>query len=217
MFSETTYVQQVDNAMIFITAVSAVLLIVITALMIYFVIRYNRKRHPIAVQIEGNTKLEIAWTVIPIIIVMVMFWYGYIGYDTIMNPPADAYKIQVTGKMWVWEFNYPNGIKSDTLFVPYGKPIQCDLKSLDVNHSFYIPALRFKKDVMANRPTKVWFQPEKVGSYDIACAEYCGLNHWNMYTKLVVMPQADYDKWYAAEFELQKPTVATTATAEPTK
>lgn len=196
MFSgSSSFANTIDGAFLFIVLISLLLLIGITATMIYFVIKYNRKKNVKAVNIEGNLKLEILWTVIPVILVSGMFWYGWVGYVETRDAPADSMIINVTGQMWIWKFEYPNGIKTDTLYVPVNKSVRLLLKSLDVNHSFYIPAFRVKKDAIANRNNELWFRAEKTGSYDVACAEYCGLRHSYMYTKIVVLPDTDYSIW----------------------
>lgn len=202
MFSASNYIDKVDNAFIFIVAISFAFLVLITFLMIFFVIKYNRKRHKKAVNIEGNLTLEIVWTVIPVILSLGMFWYGWVGYVDLSNPPDNAMLVQVTGQMWKWGFEYENGIKTDTLYVPVSKPVKLNLVSVDVNHSFFVPAFRFKKDVLPNRDNMVWFQSDEVGSYDIACAEYCGLHHAYMYSKVVVMPEGEYNAW--VEEQLKK-------------
>jgi cytochrome c oxidase, subunit II len=198
MFSgSSSYANTIDGAFLFIVIISLLLLIGITVTMIFFVVKYNRKKNPKAVNIEGNIKLEILWTAIPVLLVTAMFWYGWVGYVETRDVPADAMVVKVTGQMWIWKFEYGNGIKTDTLYVPVYKAVRLNLNSLDVNHSFYIPAFRIKKDAIANRNNYLWFRSDKIGSYDVACAEYCGLRHSYMYTKIVVMPQVDYDKWYA--------------------
>lgn len=195
MFGSSNYIDLVDNAFIFIVVISTLLLAFITALMIFFVFKYKRGNGKKAVNIHGNVSLEIAWTVIPVILVMAMFYYGWIGYDQLSNPPADAMVIKATGQMWKWTFTYDNGIKTDTLLVPQGKAVKVNLESNDVNHAFYIHTFRIKRDVIPNKKNFVWFKPEKQGSYDITCAEYCGLNHSYMYTKLIVLSPAKYKTW----------------------
>ncbi len=143
--------------------------------MIYFIIRFNKKRHPKAVDIHGNNWLELIWTVIPTILVLLMFWYGYIGYVPMKQVPDDAIEITVTGRMWSWTFEYDNGRKSDKLVVPHNKPVKLDLISRDVLHNLYIPAFRIKEDVVPGGDNFMWFIGQKKGSYDILCAEYCGL------------------------------------------
>jgi len=213
--SDSGFTKDVDGVFLFILAISLLLLILITVLMVYFVIRYSRKRNPNPTNIEGNIPLEILWTVIPTILVIGMFYYGWIGYERMRNVPAGAMVIEVTARMWEWEFLYPNGVKTDTLYVPLGKAIQTNLKSADVNHSFFVPAFRLKKDVIPNKKNAAWFRADEVGAYDIACAEYCGLKHSYMYSKVVVMGENKFDLWYAEAYEKMKSGAAdTTATTE---
>ncbi|MDZ7265426.1 MAG: cytochrome c oxidase subunit II [candidate division KSB1 bacterium] len=217
--------QTVNNVFYLILAISVVLLLLITFLMVFFVIKYHRKRNKEPKDIEGNTWLEITWTVIPTILVLGMFYYGWIGYKMMKDVPKDAMTINVTGRMWSWLFEYENGIQSDTLYVPVDKPIRINLKSQDVLHSFYIPAFRVKHDVVpGNEQGYVWFQPKELGTYDVFCAEYCGQQHAYMKTKLVVLPETDFQAWLskkggaapAADSVAIKP-MTTSSSAEPAK
>lgn len=192
----TQHVETVDFIMIYIVAISVVLLLGITAAMIYFVFKYHRKKGHQPVDIHGNLLLEIIWIVIPTLLVLSMFYYGYTGFREIRDVPDNAYVIKVTARMWQWEFNYDNGKKSDTLYVPIGTPIKLELFSQDVNHSLYIPSFRIKEDVIVGQTNYLFFKPEQTGSYDIACAEYCGLKHSMMYSKVVVLPESQYTAWY---------------------
>jgi cytochrome c oxidase subunit 2 len=173
-------------------------------MMVFFVIKYNRKRNPKAVNIHGNMPLEIAWTVIPTILVMVMFWYGWVGYKKMSDIPKDAMEINVTAQMWKWTFKYQNDVQSDTLYVPVNTDIKLRFNSLDVNHAFFVPAFRLKKDVIPNRGNMAWFNAYEVGSYDIMCAEYCGLNHSNMYSKVVVLPVQNFNYWLSNMAKLKE-------------
>lgn len=189
------YARNVDLVMLYIVGISFLLFAIVIVAMIYFVVRYNKKRNPVATNIHGNTMLEIVWTAIPVVLVLTMFYFSYWVYDTSREIPEDAYEIGVEAKMWAWKFTYPNGKTSDTLFVPQNKNIKFNITSIDVNHSFYIPAFRIKEDAVYGRNNYFVLKPEKIGSYDIACAEYCGLNHSLMYTKMVVVPQEDFTLW----------------------
>lgn len=191
----SNFVSSVDGVFLFTLIVSVFFLVLITVLMIFFVIKYNRKRNPRATNIHGNMGLEIIWTAIPTILVLIMFWYGWQGYLETVNVPEDAMPINVTAQMWQWSFEYENGRTTDTLYVPVKKPIKLTLHSNDVNHSFFIPAFRVKKDVFPNRERITWFQAEKTGAYDIACSEYCGLNHSYMYSKIIVLQEEDFKNW----------------------
>jgi len=191
--------EMVDDIMWYIIGISVILLVGITVTMIYFVFKYHRKKGHKPVDIHGNIWLEVIWIGIPTILVLTMFFYSYSGYKVLRTVPDDAMEINVIARMWQWEFNYENGKKTDTLFVPVNKPILLTMESMDVNHSLFIPAFRIKEDVMAGRTTYLTFTPNEVKDYDIACAEYCGLNHSMMYSKVVVMPNEDFTSWYEVE------------------
>lgn len=189
-------ISQTDGTMMFIVGCSIILLLLVTVAMIYFCIKYSRKKHPVAENIHGNTTLEITWTVLPTILVMVMFFYGYMGYKNLRDIPADAYTIKVTGQMWKWTFEYPETKKkSDTLYVPAGRNIKMEIQSNDVNHSFYIPSQRVKEDAIPGKTNRLWFNVEHEGRYDIACAEYCGMNHSYMYAVLMAIAPDKFDTW----------------------
>jgi len=212
MFADaSSFVQSVDSTFIFIVSVCVFFLALITTMMIIFVIKYNRKRNKKAVNIHGSVPLEITWTVIPTILVIIMFYFGWEGYELMTNAPANSMVIKVTAQMWSWKFEYPNGVKTDTLYVPVNKPVKVLLHSQDVDHSFYVPAFKFKKDVIPSRTNTAWFLPEKLGTFDVFCAEYCGLRHSYMYSAVVVMPQADFKKWLDAQEEKQKDNDTTSA------
>lgn len=194
-------VNSVDSVMLYIVSISVILLVGITATMIYFVFKYNRKKGHKPKDIHGSVLLESIWIGIPTLLVLSMFYYGYMGYETIRNVPDDAYKIETTAQMWKWNFKYDNGKVSDTLYVPVNQPILLEMESIDVNHSLYIPAFRIKQDVIAGKKNYLSFTPSKTGDYDIACAEYCGLNHSMMYTKVKVLPREEFEKWLKAKGE----------------
>jgi len=196
MFDDVSnFVNSVDVTFLFTLIVSVFFLVLITILMIVFVIKYNRKRNPKATNIHGNMALEITWIVIPTILVLVMFWFGWEGYLETVDVPENAIPINVTAQMWKWSFEYEDGKTTDTLYVPVNQPVKLILNSVDVNHSFFIPAFRLKKDVFPNRERIAWFQAKKIGEYDIACSEYCGLNHSYMYSKIIVLPEEDFNNW----------------------
>jgi cytochrome c oxidase subunit 2 len=191
----SNFVDSVDGVFLFTLIVSVFFVLLITVLMIYFVIRYNRKRNPKGTNIRQHYGLEITWTAIPTILVLIMFWYGWQGYLETVNVPENAMPVNVTARMWQWSFEYEDGRQTDTLYVPVNQPVKLILHSNDVNHSFFIPAFRVKKDVFPNRERVTWFTAEKIGEYNIACAEYCGLNHSYMYSKIIVMSQEDFKNW----------------------
>jgi cytochrome c oxidase subunit 2 len=199
MYSNASnFVKGVDNAFLFIIGVSTFFLVALTVVMIILVIKYNKKRNPVATQIHGSNTLEIIWTIIPLILVMVMFYFGWKGWKpTQEKAPSDAMLVKTTARMWSWTFQYPNGRATDTLYVPVGKAVKLDLVAQDVIHSLYIPAFRLKQDMVPNKKGLMWFIAEKPGTYDLFCTEYCGLRHSYMVTSVVAIPEKDFKSWYA--------------------
>lgn len=187
----------VDKAFIFIFTISFIFTIAIVALMIYILIHFSRKKNKNPQQFSGNTKLEIIWTVLPLIIVLMMFYYGWVGFAPMRQVPADAMPVKVIGKMWSWDFDYGNGKVSKELVLPYQKDVKLNLVSIDVNHSFFIPAFRVKEDVIPGYNNYMWFRPIMKGTFDIYCAEYCGLAHSAMLAKVVILDSLEFKKWLA--------------------
>ena len=192
----SSFVENVDAAFWLVVALSAIVFVGIIITMIYFLVRYRRSKNPYSTSIEGHLGLEIAWTAIPLVLFMWMFSIGWVGYKDMATIPNDAIPMKVEAWMWQWQMEYPNGLQVDTLRVPINTPVKVALHSRDVSHSFYIPAFRFKKDVIPGRNNSAWFKAIKLGSYDIACAEYCGLKHSGMYTKVVVLDSTAFEDWY---------------------
>lgn len=192
-------VQQVDNEFILVVAISVFFLLLVSIAMIYFVIRYRKSKNPVSSNITGNTTLEVLWTIIPLALVLLIFYYGWAGFKTMREVPSDAMTVKVTARMWRWSFEYPNKKQSDSvLYVPLNKPIKCEIQSMDVNHSLYMPAFRIKEDAIPGRTNYLWFLPDRLGEFDILCAEYCGLNHSYMRGHVVVMTENEFYTWLNA-------------------
>lgn len=189
-------VEAVDAVFFGIVWVSAALLAGITLAMLWFVWRYHRRRHPRAAPIEGHAGLEALWIVVPALIVLGMFYYGYDGYRLMRQPPADAFEVKVAARMWDWTFEYPNGRVADRLYVPLDRAIKLRLFSADVVHSFFVPAFRIKEDAVPGQETFLWFKPQGLGPADIYCAEYCGQRHSYMISQVVVLPPEEFWAWY---------------------
>lgn len=186
----------VENVFLYIGVVAVSLLILITFLMIYFVLRYHRKRHPQPIDIKGHIGLEILWTVIPTLLVLTMFYYGLKGFQSLRKVPEGALKVKVIARQWSWLFEYENGLKTSELRVPIGKAIHLLLSSQDVIHSFYLPAFKVKQDAVPGMVTQLWFRPMEVGTYDVLCAEYCGVQHSYMMSKVIVLLEEEFMQWY---------------------
>jgi len=191
----SNFVQSTDLAFAVILSMSLFFLLAITFFMIYFVIKYNKKNNPKAADVKDDKRLEITWIVVPTLLVLVMFYYGWVGYQPMRNIPADAIKVKATGRMWSFSFDYPNGKTSAELVVPIGKAVALDLFSPDVIHSLYIPAFRIKEDMVPGVNNKMWFQANELGEYDILCAEYCGERHSYMLSKVKVVTEDEYLSW----------------------
>ena len=195
----SNFVEGVDFTLYLILGTSVVFLVGITAVMVYFLFRYRKKKNPVATNISHNNTLEVIWTVIPTILVLIMFWYGWTGYRPMLTAPEGAMEIDAIGQMWKWSFEYPNGKISDTLVVPINEPVKLNLISKDVLHSLYIPAFRVKQDVVPGGEKMMWFTAQKIGSFDILCAEYCGQLHSYMLSTINVVERKDYDTWLETE------------------
>lgn len=198
----SNFVEGVDFTLYMIMGISLVFLIGITAVMVYFLFRYSKKRNPVATNITHNNTLEVVWTVIPTMLVVVLFWYGWKGYQPMITAPDDAMEINAIGQMWKWSFEYPDGKVTDSLVVPLDEPVKLNLISKDVIHSLYIPAFRIKQDVTPGDSNMMWFIAQKKGTFDILCAEYCGQMHSYMLTTISVMDRPDFDTWLVTEPDL---------------
>ena len=192
----------VNQAFLYILGFSIVLLLGITIVMIVFVVKYRRSRHPQPSDIRGNWMLEVAWTAIPSIIALSMFAFGWSSYTGLRSVPDDAIEIEVYGQQYSWIFVYPNEKETENdLVVPLNKPIKLNVTSEDVLHSMYIPAFRVKVDAVKGMLTYAWFLPDRLGSYFIQCTEYCGVGHADMTATLRIVPEAEYEKWLEEEEE----------------
>jgi cytochrome c oxidase subunit II len=201
MYSSTgidasSFVGKVDQAFMVIIGISLFFLISLTIVMVWFIYRYHEKRNKVATEIPGSTRLEIIWTVIPTLLAMLMFYFGWAGWRPMKNPPKDAMEITSIARMWSFSFVYDNGKTSDKLVVPLNQAVKLNLVSLDVIHSLYIPAFRVKEDMVPGSEKWMWFRPTNVGKYDLFCAEYCGLQHSYMISTVEVLPEEEFLAWY---------------------
>ncbi len=204
MYPQTnTTVDAVDPVFYFIFGFGVIMLLGIAATMVYFVIRYNRKRCPEPTSLkDDNLWLELTWTIIPTIIVMAMFWFGWEGYLSLRRVPDNAMEVKCSARMWSWLFTYESGKTSDKLYVPVGRPVKVILTAKDVVHSFYVPAFRIKRDCVPGMETYAWFVAEEAGSYNVFCAEYCGLGHAAMITTVEALPKEEFDVWVKPDAEV---------------
>jgi cytochrome c oxidase subunit 2 len=170
----------------------------------YFMVRYKRSR-PTEVGVymkEGHNTmiLEAAWIIIPLFIALGIFAWGARIYFAAARPPADAKQFYVIGKQWMWKIEHPNGRREiNELHVPRGQSIKLKMTSEDVVHSFFIPAMRVKNDVVPGRYTTMWFNADSVGTYHLFCTQYCGTEHSRMVGRVIVMEPMEYERWLNGE------------------
>lgn len=198
--AKSTVANEVDALFWFVHLSSLVLTIGILVAIAYFLYKYRRKsENDVTPVITHNNKLEVTWSVIPLIITLVVFGWGFQTYVTMTTPPDDAYEINVTAQKWLWNFTYENGARSTgELHVPADRPVKLIMSSSDVIHSFYVPDYRIKQDVVPGRYTETWFRVPEAGESIIFCTEYCGTGHSDMSGKVIVHEQADFENWLAS-------------------
>jgi cytochrome c oxidase subunit 2 len=187
---------EIDELFYYVYWFSVAFTVVITVCVIWFCIAYRRKPGVKAAPVGHNLKLEIAWTVIPLLMTPVLFHLGFKGYVHTAVAQEGALEIRVRGQKWVWGFEYPNGMKENgVLRIPVGKPVKMIMSSEDVIHSFYVPGARVKKDVVPGMYSTVWFTPNTEGDLQVFCAEYCGTSHSGMLATIKVVKQEEFDKF----------------------
>ena len=198
----TDYAVKVDNLYAAFFIISIFFIILIVSLAVAFTVIYRRKKvGQLAIkQISHHNALEIFWSVVPLMMVMVLFFIGFYQYLNSQIIPKDALEYKVTGRKWSWTFEYPReGLRIDDgiLVVPVNRSIKLLMTSADVLHSFYIPNFRIKKDTVPNHYTTLWFKANQLGEYQVFCAEYCGDQHSLMLAKIRVVSEKNYLEFLA--------------------
>lgn len=193
----STHAGRVDALFLFLIGVSTVFAALIAVMIVVFAFKYRRRaddERP--AKIEGSLALELAWTIIPFGIAMMIFLWGAQLFVSLKTPPKDALDVFVVGRQWMWKVQHLEGRREiNELHVPVGRPVKLTMTSEDVIHSFYVPAFRIKQDVIPGRYTEEWFEATAPGTYHLFCAQYCGTEHSRMIGKIVVMEPADYQAW----------------------
>jgi len=186
--SASTFTGNVDWLFMFIFWVSLIFFAAIVGVMVHFCIKYRRKGDSIETEPSSshNTNLEIAWSVGPSILLVIMFWYGAEGFFQMRVSRDDAEEIHVTASRWNWKFTYPDGDSSSELHLVNNRPTKLIMRSEDVLHSLFIAAMRQKADIVPGRYTYAYLEPNKEGEFRLACTEYCGQKHSKMRTMVTV-------------------------------
>ena len=192
----STLAPEFDSLFYFVLWTSVIIFVGVVAAMVWFAYKYRRQSPDERPElVEENTAIEISWVVIPTILVLIVFTWGFRAFIKFGVAPPDAYEITVRGQQWSWLFTYPNGVQSSELHVPVDRPVRLRMSSTDVLHSFAVPAFRIKQDVLPNRYSYVWFEPTETGTFDVFCTEYCGTQHSGMLAEVTVQSQAEFDQW----------------------
>lgn len=201
---------QVDALYFYLIGVSVVFGLGIALAIVFFALRFRRKhRDEVPGEIEGSTILEIAWSVIPFLLTVVMFVWGADIFFKLNRPPDNAMEVNVVGKRWMWKLQHITGQREiNELHVPVGMPVKLTLTSEDVIHSFFIPAFRIKRDAVPGRYSTAWFTATRTGTYHLFCAEYCGTQHSGMIGRIVVLEPGAYQQWLAGGPPPQNPVEA---------
>jgi cytochrome c oxidase subunit 2 len=194
----STVAPRVDALFWFLTILTLVLSLLIAGLIVYFAIKYRRTSSADRTPYHSDMRLELLWIIGPVPILLFIFFWSADLFFELRRAPPDSMQIDCVARQWMWKFQHPSGRREiDVLHVPVNRPVQVNMISQDVIHSFYVPAFRVKQDVLPGRYTTVWFEPDKPGEYHLFCAEYCGTNHSRMVGRVVVLSQADYEAWLA--------------------
>ncbi len=191
----STVAQSVDLTFNLITWICYFFFAVIVGALVFFMIKYRRKGHEVVAQgPTHNTALELTWTILPLILVVVIFMVGMRGYLHLRQAPEGSYEVIVTGQKWSWTFEHPEfgATQVGELTVPVGKPVRLLITSNDVLHSVWIPAFRVKMDAIPGRFTSLWFEAIATGDYNLNCAEYCGKDHSKMFATVHVIPEDEF-------------------------
>jgi cytochrome c oxidase subunit 2 len=193
----STMAGRVDALYFFLVAVSTFFSLLIAGLIVFFAIKYRRRApQSVGAVIHGGLLLELAWTIIPFVISMMIFVWGASVFFAMSRPPDETIDIYVVGKQWMWKFQHLDGQREiNELHVPVGRPVRLIMASEDVIHDVFVPAFRVKADVIPGRYTHIWFQPTTPGRYQLFCAEYCGTRHSGMTGQVVVMEPSEYQTW----------------------
>ncbi len=196
----STLSSEIDSLFYFVTWASAILFIGVVVAIAYLAYRYRRRRGgPAPVRVKPNKMVEISWVVLPTILVLIVFNWGFRLFIEQSVAPPNAYEVYVRGAMWKWDFEYPTGaVTTNELHVPVDRPVRLVMSSADVLHSFFVPAFRVKQDVLPNRYSAVWFEATRVDTFQVFCTEYCGMGHAAMLASVITHSQGDFEAWLAS-------------------
>jgi cytochrome c oxidase subunit 2 len=199
---ETDFARSTHGPYTLVFWITAVVFVGVEGLLVAALFLFPRRSDELPPQTHGNTPLEVAWTLATLVLVLVMFVPSAKGiFYAQAKPPADALRIEVNGRQWWWDVYYPEFdlVVANEIHVPVGRTAALDLTSTDVIHSFWVPRLGGKRDMIPGRHQTLWFTPEQTGVHQGQCAEYCGTSHANMAMQIVVDSPDDFEAWVAKQ------------------
>src|SRR6266853_232414 len=198
----STPAESIFELSILVLAIAAAIFVVVAALLVYSVVKFRRKRNDDGrepAQVYGSLQVELAWTITPVIIVLVLFLASARVVFAVQDAPRtkDSLDVTVVGHQFWWEYRYP-GLKvvtANELHVPVGTRTFLNLLSADTDHSFWVPRLAGKTDLIPNHPNGMWIDPQETGLYLGQCAQYCGTQHAKMLLRVYVQSHENFDRW----------------------
>lgn len=194
--------RSVNDVYTLITILAGIVMVVVLTLVLAFSVVFRERPGREAQQIHGNPRLEVFWTLIPVIIVVAIAVPSFqVIVDTTGDAPDDSVEVVAVGNQWWFEFEYPglDVVTANELHIPVGRSVNVELRSVDVIHSFWVPQLSGKVDMVPGHDNRLWFTPEETGTFLGQCAEFCGTSHANMRFRVIVESQADFDAWVASQ------------------
>ncbi len=195
----STLSPDIDSLFYFVTWASIILFAGVAAAIVYLAYRYRRRPGAVPARVKPSKIVEISWVVLPTILVLVVFNWGFRLFIEQSVAPPNAYEIYARGAMWKWDFEYPTGtVSTNELHVPVDRPVRLVMSSEDVLHSFFVPAFRVKQDVLPDRYSSVWFEATRVDTFQVFCTEYCGAGHSIMLASVITHSQGDFEAWLAS-------------------
>jgi cytochrome c oxidase subunit 2 len=204
----STYAAEIDRIFYVILAVTGVILVGVEATLLYFLVRYRGREGRRAEYVEGSKRAEVIWTVTPAVFILGLAFASQSVWPRVKDPdrfPSDALELHVRAEQFEWNITYPgaDGVlgtdddftRRNQLYVPVNRPVVVHLSAIDVIHSFFIPSFRIKQDAVPGLDNSLWFEATRIGEYELACAELCGLGHYRMHARVFVYSQAEFDNW----------------------
>jgi cytochrome c oxidase subunit 2 len=205
----STFAPHVDALMGYVSLISLAFIVLVGGLILYFTVKYHhRARADRSRPVFFSLPLELAWTGVPLLLVLSIFFWGAKLFIAMREPPPDAMEIYVVGKQWMWDLQHAEGRREiNELHIPIGRPVKLLMTSADVIHSFFVPAFRIKQDVLPGRYTTEWFEATAPGRYHLFCSQYCGMAHSEMGGEIIALSPADYALWLSGPATTANPKV----------